>query len=386
MAELRNPHLPPPSPTLLKASRHQRRQRDLSHYLEEERRQNQQQAPKTARAITPLYAGLAGGNVNVSVTGRLSAASKTTTAAAVPSQTVATKAESSSKDPKYHIYRHPFVLIEEASYLYAPIQKEYIPSSLGKKTFPVLYWESASLHCPFVQPPLPPQPSDGKENLPEKTSIAHAAAVPLANTTNNKTNALNLIAKPKAPATLPIQPPRAKPGYCECCCEKYSDLDKHIMSEYHRRYAVSAENYSSVDQMIVDIRRPPKTKIIAKSLWPEEPSLPSPARSTVSSKSLKDPSFLGKRLRNDQFECPVPPKATNITKVLEEFCNPSRKVRAADPLRALAIVKDEKSLPVTTVLIDADEDDHLMSSPSFKRRRSERIGARMAAGTASLFK
>lgn len=63
-----------------------------------------------------------------------------------------------------------------------------------------------------------------------------------------------------------------KPGYCENCRDKYNDLDKvclhllssgnllielqHIVSRKHRKFALTAENWTELDALLAQVKRP----------------------------------------------------------------------------------------------------------------------------------
>lgn len=49
---------------------------------------------------------------------------------------------------------------------------------------------------------------------------------------------------------------RPRPGYCECCYEKYNELEKHVKSMVHRQYALQEENYKAVDGLLMFMDRP----------------------------------------------------------------------------------------------------------------------------------
>ena len=48
---------------------------------------------------------------------------------------------------------------------------------------------------------------------------------------------------------------RARPGYCECCCEKYSELEKHVKEPMHRQFALQSDNYEGIDNFLVGLKR-----------------------------------------------------------------------------------------------------------------------------------
>ncbi|PSN73735.1 hypothetical protein BS50DRAFT_654458 [Corynespora cassiicola Philippines] len=46
-----------------------------------------------------------------------------------------------------------------------------------------------------------------------------------------------------------------KPGYCENCREKFNDFDEHIMSRKHRKFAITADNWVELDQLLAQLVR-----------------------------------------------------------------------------------------------------------------------------------
>ncbi|CAB39799.1 Spo4-Spo6 kinase complex regulatory subunit Spo6 [Schizosaccharomyces pombe] len=50
-----------------------------------------------------------------------------------------------------------------------------------------------------------------------------------------------------------------KSGYCENCCERYKDLERHLGGKHHRRFAEKDENFQGLDDLFLLIRRPIRT-------------------------------------------------------------------------------------------------------------------------------
>ncbi|KAF2116157.1 Dfp1/Him1, central region-domain-containing protein [Lophiotrema nucula] len=46
-----------------------------------------------------------------------------------------------------------------------------------------------------------------------------------------------------------------KPGYCENCREKFNDFDEHTVSRKHRKFAMSAENWQELDDLLAQLVR-----------------------------------------------------------------------------------------------------------------------------------
>ena len=132
------------------------------------------------------------------------------------------------KKSNYHVFQYPYILIEDISSLHRPLYKEYVPAKAKQKaTWPQLYLDSPPIHCPFL-------PS-GKSRLQ--------------NTVNEKAAQVK---RQSRRSTKPVP----KPGYCECCYQKYSDLDKHVQSDFHRKFATDDLNYEELDSLLALVKRP----------------------------------------------------------------------------------------------------------------------------------
>ena len=77
----------------------------------------------------------------------------------------------------------------------------------------------------------------GNVNL-RKTSPANSKATPI----NERKKENNIITKPR-------------PGFCECCCEKYSELEKHVKEPMHRQFALQTDNYEGIDNFLITLKR-----------------------------------------------------------------------------------------------------------------------------------
>ncbi|KAJ9667375.1 Cdc7p-Dbf4p kinase complex regulatory subunit [Coniosporium apollinis] len=47
-----------------------------------------------------------------------------------------------------------------------------------------------------------------------------------------------------------------KPGYCENCREKFADFDEHVVSRKHRKFALDANNWTELDELLAKLTRP----------------------------------------------------------------------------------------------------------------------------------
>ncbi|KAJ1912882.1 Cdc7p-Dbf4p kinase complex regulatory subunit [Mycoemilia scoparia] len=67
--------------------------------------------------------------------------------------------------------------------------------------------------------------------------------------------------KPKAPTKTPVI---SRPGYCENCKVKYEDMNDHIKSVSHRKFASTSSNWKELDDLLCQVTRPPR-KIAKRS-------------------------------------------------------------------------------------------------------------------------
>ncbi|NXJ02190.1 DBF4B protein, partial [Psophia crepitans] len=54
----------------------------------------------------------------------------------------------------------------------------------------------------------------------------------------------------KSPRSTPVTVPKKKRGFCECCQETFEELQKHLQSPQHRRFALDDSQYAPVDRII----------------------------------------------------------------------------------------------------------------------------------------
>ncbi|XP_051496054.1 protein DBF4 homolog B [Apus apus] len=54
----------------------------------------------------------------------------------------------------------------------------------------------------------------------------------------------------KSPPSTPVTVPKKKRGFCECCQETFEELQKHLQSPQHRRFALDDSQYAPVDRVI----------------------------------------------------------------------------------------------------------------------------------------
>ncbi|NXK23174.1 DBF4B protein, partial [Arenaria interpres] len=54
----------------------------------------------------------------------------------------------------------------------------------------------------------------------------------------------------KSPRSTPVTLPKKKRGFCECCQETFEELQKHLQSPRHKRFALDDSQYAPVDRVI----------------------------------------------------------------------------------------------------------------------------------------
>ncbi|XP_050767758.1 protein DBF4 homolog B [Gymnogyps californianus] len=54
----------------------------------------------------------------------------------------------------------------------------------------------------------------------------------------------------KSPRSTPVTVPKKKRGFCECCQETFEELQKHLQSPQHKRFALDNSQYAPVDRVI----------------------------------------------------------------------------------------------------------------------------------------
>ena len=187
---------------------------------------------------------------------------------------------SQSLNSAYYTFKHPFVLIEDAKQEFKPIFKEYLtvseeassqPSAnaAGATTavanqhnakqpllpclMPKLNLNSPAFSCPFVPVAAAAanSASQQQQQLHNVHSKQHKNAQQQRSTSLKsiieqrckKRKAKNAKGKPKA-------------GYCECCFEVYTDMQKHSQTTFHRSFATCEKNYAEIDVVVRSLERP----------------------------------------------------------------------------------------------------------------------------------
>ena len=363
------------SPTLQRYANVVGRKRNLSQYLEDERKGKSTvlpggQSAVVGRGTVPLYNTAAN------------------TVATAQTEQKLLPIEKDHKKAFFKAFEHPFVLINETSFRFAPVFKEYGPEAMktskSGQPWPVLHWQCPFGYCPFIQPP----PSSAvaaacagnktcrisrgittrskaaslataESGLASKLALKRSGAMEnldLNNTAiaeSKPTTTMIMTQKPKQRSTM-MNLNRARPGYCECCYERYSDLSKHVSSLFHRQFALEDKNYASLDRLLQQLSRDPITKPTVM-----EPELL--LRSPVSQKSTNGlcAPDLGNNISNNSNQ-QLPQSQRNYTA--------SKRAKQTQALRAFKpqMQNDENTF-------EQVPSSAIPSSPSCKRRRSTRV-------------
>ncbi|XP_005388034.1 PREDICTED: protein DBF4 homolog A isoform X2 [Chinchilla lanigera] len=116
--------------------------------------------------------------------------------------------------------KKPFVKVEDISQLYRPFY-------LQLANMPIINYS--------VQKPCSPFDADKPSSIQKQTQVK-----------------LRIQTDGDQCGGTPIQIPlkeKKKKGYCECCLQKYEDLETHLLSEQHRNFAES-NRYQVVDDIV----------------------------------------------------------------------------------------------------------------------------------------
>ncbi|XP_054252410.1 protein DBF4 homolog B [Indicator indicator] len=57
----------------------------------------------------------------------------------------------------------------------------------------------------------------------------------------------------KSPRSTPATVPKRRRGFCECCQETFEELQEHLRSPRHRRFALDPSHYAAVDHLIAQL-------------------------------------------------------------------------------------------------------------------------------------
>ncbi|NXJ71320.1 DBF4B protein, partial [Rostratula benghalensis] len=106
----------------------------------------------------------------------------------------------------------PFLKVEDQSRQFRPFHHQF-------KTFPTLNFLAPKSSSPFE--PLKNLSNSGRTSDGEKS-----------------------------PRSTPVTLPKKKRGFCECCQETFEELQKHLQSPRHKRFALDDSQYAPVDRVI----------------------------------------------------------------------------------------------------------------------------------------
>jgi hypothetical protein len=173
---------------------------------------------------------------------------------------------------------------------------------------------------------------------------------------------------------------RARPGFCECCCEKYSELEKHVKEPMHRQFAVQSDNYEGIDAFLGTLKRTLKADYLLA------PSYNSMAPLLESENSLTNISI------SIQNNSPLSPTTTTSHHFITNNTMTARNYTGTKKLKQSIASKRIKMIANTTTSSILDEDEaeasgvitalsvpgpnaeaNYISSPSCKRRKSFKI-------------
>lgn len=173
---------------------------------------------------------------------------------------------------------------------------------------------------------------------------------------------------------------RARPGFCECCCEKYSELDKHVKEPMHRQFALQSDNYEGIDNFLGGLKRQFKLDYLYKQPVVNE-----------NNSLLMDNSFV---IQNSPLLSPTTTNSNTIvatarnytgTKKLKQSMASKRvKMIAQTTTSSILDEEDAEASGVVAVLSaaataqveavsNAVAEANYISSPSCKRRKSFKL-------------
>ncbi|XP_073181689.1 protein DBF4 homolog B isoform X6 [Lepidochelys kempii] len=118
----------------------------------------------------------------------------------------------------------PFLKIEDRSRKFRPFHHQF-------KSFPDLNFLAPNRSSPFE--PLKTPPSSCRVRAPEGC-LTHSE-------------------RERSPRSSPATVPKRRKGFCECCQETFGELQMHLQSPRHRRFALDASQYAAVDHVIAQL-------------------------------------------------------------------------------------------------------------------------------------
>uniref|UniRef100_A0A8C3SU91 DBF4-type domain-containing protein n=2 Tax=Chelydra serpentina TaxID=8475 RepID=A0A8C3SU91_CHESE len=118
----------------------------------------------------------------------------------------------------------PFLKIEDQSRKFQPFHHQF-------KSFPDLNFLAPNRSSPFE--PLKTPSSSCRVRAPEGC-LTHSE-------------------REGSPRSSPAAVPKRRKGFCECCQETFGELQMHLQSPRHRRFALDASRYAAVDHVIAQL-------------------------------------------------------------------------------------------------------------------------------------
>ncbi|XP_075631020.1 protein DBF4 homolog B isoform X1 [Balearica regulorum gibbericeps] len=128
---------------------------------------------------------------------------------------------SGSKIHKAGKLKPPFLKVEDQSRQFRPFHHQF-------KSFPDLNFLAPKTSSPFE--PL--------KSLSNSCRARGAEGCPMRSDGE------------KSPRSTPVTVPKKKRGFCECCQETFEELQKHLQSPQHTRFALDDSQYAPVDRVI----------------------------------------------------------------------------------------------------------------------------------------
>ncbi|ORX79167.1 hypothetical protein K493DRAFT_308577 [Basidiobolus meristosporus CBS 931.73] len=176
---------------------------------------------------------------------------------------ISTHSSLSTNSSNVHFLKQIYLLVEDTTKAHRPIAvREYFGGG-GGITWPKIYRNTEG-KCPFIkyeeEPKSSKTPQISSRHLNSNTAATPQPATPI-----------SIATKPSPVIVIP-----KKPGYCENCQAKFADLEEHVHSPIHCKYALDNSSYVELDAILESV-----TRKAAPSLPVESPE--SDSESTVSS-------------------------------------------------------------------------------------------------------
>lgn len=232
-----------------------KRETDLMNCLLAEKQKYQQQRSANVASITTPNNNISADSMAIRHSSRLSCNSNSKNILTPGSSFIATNIAQQSQ---FVSFEHPFILIEDSHGSYRPFFKEFKSTCTSKpSTLPCLYLNSPQGYCPFIKPSSSSSRKQKWDNNAENDQKIHSQTVHAIDS--------SIVLKWKSEIHAKYSKIK-RPGYCECCLEKYSDLVEHSKQSHHRKFAIHKDNFAQLDNVISDLRRPMKIQSITSMI------------------------------------------------------------------------------------------------------------------------